>query len=214
MQSVSSNKLLKALKKTLHKSSNFAPIKQINMALIESNPFAAGTSAPDFTLLNSASNEQVTISSLKGEKGMVIMFICNHCPFVVHVNDQLVKLANDYQSKGISFVAISSNSIKTHPQDGPEYMKEHAKNNNYPFPYLFDATQEAATAYDAACTPDFYIFDADLNSVYHGQLDGSRPGNNIPVTGEDMRNSLDALLKNEALIENQKPSIGCSIKWG
>ncbi len=183
------------------------------MALIESNPFPTGTKAPDFNLLNTVTNKYLSLSEVKGEKGTVIQFICNHCPFVVHLNEELVKLANDYSSKGISFVAISSNSVKTHPQDGPEFMKEHAKQNNYPFPYLYDKTQEIATAYDAACTPDFYIFDADLKSVYHGQLDSSRPGNDIPVTGEDIRKSLDGLLSGADPMENQKPSIGCSIKW-
>ena len=184
------------------------------MALIESNPFPIGTEAPTFQLLDTVSGKFLSLPQLRGEKGTVIMFICNHCPFVINVNEELVKLANDYTIKGISFIAISSNSITTHPQDGPEHMTEHAKKMDYPFPYLYDETQEIATAYDAACTPDFYIFDKDLKTVYHGQLDASRPGNEIAVTGEDMRRSLDSLLNNEHPLANQKPSIGCSIKWG
>ena len=184
------------------------------MALIESNPFPTGTLAPDFKLLDTVSGKNLSLSSAKGEKGTVIMFICNHCPFVIHVNEELVRLTNDYLNKGVGFVAVSSNSVKTHPQDGPEFMTEHAKKMGYPFPYLYDETQEIAASYDAACTPDFYIFDANLKSVYHGQLDSSRPGNEIPVTGGDMRKSLDNLLTGTSPLENQKPSIGCSIKWG
>ncbi|MEJ6492258.1 MAG: thioredoxin family protein [Flavobacteriales bacterium] len=184
------------------------------MALIESNPFPTGTLAPDFNLLDTVSGKNLSLTSIKGEKGTVIMFICNHCPFVIHVNEELVRLANDYSNKGVGFVAISSNSVKTHPQDGPDFMTEHAKKMGYPFPYLYDETQEIAVAYDAACTPDFYIFNAELKSVYHGQLDPSRPGNEIPVSGEDMRKSLDNLLAGTSPLENQKPSIGCSIKWG
>jgi hypothetical protein len=141
------------------------------------------------------------------------MFICNHCPFVIHVNDELVKMANEYQQKGIHFIAISSNEIENYPQDAPKFMKEVATKLNYPFPYLFDETQEVAKNYDAACTPDFYVFDADLKSVYHGQLDDSRPGNGKPVTGKDLRNSLDILLNKNSALEHQKPSVGCGIKW-
>lgn len=184
------------------------------MALIESNPFPTGTPAPDFNLLDTVSGKNLTLGELKGEKGTVVMFICNHCPFVIHVNEELVRLAKDYTSKGIGIIAISSNSVETHPQDGPEFMTQHAAKMRYPFPYLYDKTQEVATAYDAACTPDFYIFDAELKSVYHGQMDSSRPGNETPVTGEDMRKSLDFLLSGKSALENQKPSIGCSIKWG
>ena len=141
------------------------------------------------------------------------MFICNHCPFVIHVNDALIKMANEYQQKGINFIAISSNEIENYPQDAPEFMKKVANNLSYPFHYLFDETQEVAKNYAAACTPDFYAFDKELKSIYHGQLDDSRPGNGKPVTGINLRNSLDNLIEKKAVIENQKPSMGCGIKW-
>lgn len=183
------------------------------MARTESNEFAIGTIAPQFKLINTIDNKYYTLNSLKGKKGTVIMFICNHCPFVIHVNDELIKMANEYQHKGINFIAISSNDIVNYPQDAPHLMKKVAKELHYPFPYLYDETQEIAKKYDAACTPDFYIFNADLKSIYHGQLDDSRPGNNKPVTGKDIRNSLDNLLENKSILKNQKPSMGCGIKW-
>ncbi|WP_298782449.1 thioredoxin family protein [uncultured Polaribacter sp.] len=183
------------------------------MARTESNEFAIGKKAPDFTLINSVDNKMVSLNEAKGKKGTVIMFICNHCPFVIHVNEELVKMASMYQEKGINFIAISSNEIENYPQDGPKFMKKVSENLNYPFPYLFDETQQVAKAYDAACTPDFYIFDADLKSVYHGQLDDSRPGNGKPVTGIDIRNALHNLLETKSVLENQKPSVGCGIKW-
>jgi peroxiredoxin len=183
------------------------------MALTESNNFEIGKIAPDFYLQDTISNENFTLSDLKGKKGTVIMFICNHCPFVIHINDQLVKMANDYLSKGIHFIAISSNDVDNYPQDGPIYMKQVGLKLKYPFPYLFDENQEVAKQYNAACSPDFYVFNEHLKSVYHGQLDDSRPGNRIPVTGSNIRNSLDKLLTNEVNPEKQKPSIGCSIKW-
>lgn len=141
------------------------------------------------------------------------MFICNHCPYVQHVNSQIVKLANDYLSKGIAFIAISSNDVNAYPEDSPEKMKIYAERFNYPFPYLFDETQEVAMAYDAACTPDFYIFDGKMTCVYRGQLDDSRPGNDKPLTGKDIRDALDAILSGNEVSEAQKPSIGCNIKW-
>jgi thiol-disulfide isomerase/thioredoxin len=183
------------------------------MSLVESKYFETGKTAPNFSLLDVVSNQQMDLTNLKGENGTVIMFICNHCPFVVQVNNELVKLANDYLSKGISFVAISSNDVNYYPQDGPIYMKQVALKLYYPFPYLYDESQKVAKVYDASCTPDFYLFDGDLKSVYHGQLDNSRPGNGIPVTGLDMRNAIDLLLKNELNTNLQKPSIGCGIKW-
>ncbi len=183
------------------------------MALTESNPFPIGTLAPDFTLLDTKSDQQLSLSEIKGGKGTAIFFICNHCPFVIHVNDELVRMANEYSEKGIRFIAISSNNVETHPQDGPDFMKSHAEKQGYPFPYLYDESQEVAKAYDATCTPDLYLFDADLKSVYHGQLDGSRPGNEIPVSGSDFRNAMDQLLAGNGAIEDQKPSIGCGIKW-
>ncbi|WP_159948633.1 thioredoxin family protein [Polaribacter septentrionalilitoris] len=183
------------------------------MARTESNKFEIGTKAPNFTLINTIDDKHYSLSELKGEKGTVIMFICNHCPFVIHVNEQLVKLGNEYQPKGINFIAISSNDVENYPQDAPHLMKKLAEDLQYPFPYLYDETQEVAKAYDAACTPDFYVFDGDLQSVYHGQLDDSRPGNGKTVTGTDMRNALDTLLEIKTPIENQKPSVGCGIKW-
>jgi len=183
------------------------------MALTESNEFKLGTKAPDFTLINTVDDKEYSLNQLKGEKGTVIMFICNHCPFVIHVNNELVKMANEFQEKGIKFIAISSNEIENYPQDAPKYMKEVAENLNYPFPYLFDETQQVAKAYDAACTPDFYVFDAELNAVYHGQLDDSRPGNSAPLNGKDIRKALHNLLENKDNLANQKPSMGCGIKW-
>jgi thiol-disulfide isomerase/thioredoxin len=141
------------------------------------------------------------------------LFICNHCPFVKHVDAGIVKLAQDYQDKGISFVAISSNDIENFPQDAPDLMKVEAERVGYSFPYLFDESQEVAKAYQAACTPDFYIFDGNLKCVYRGQMDDSRPGNALPVTGNDIRQALEALLSNQAVSEDQKPSLGCGIKW-
>jgi peroxiredoxin len=183
------------------------------MALTPSNIFEKGTKAPDFKLMDTISDRTISLSDVQGEKGTIIFFICNHCPFVIHVNEQLVQLANDYLSKGFGFVAISSNDVKNYPQDAPELMKIHAKNVGYPFPYLYDETQEVAKAYDAACTPDLYVFDGDLRSVYHGQLDNSRPGNRIPVTGQDMRAVLDSILDGSKYIGQEKPSMGCNIKW-
>jgi peroxiredoxin len=172
-----------------------------------------GKKAPDFNLPDTVSDNNLSLQQLKGSVATVVMFICNHCPFVKHVNPQLVQMANEYISKGIQFVAISSNDAAGYPEDGPEQMKLVAKQLQYPFPYLYDATQEVAKAYEAACTPDFFIFNNALQLVYRGQLDGSRPGNGVPVTGEDMREALDHLIKGEAVQEDQRPSIGCNIKW-
>jgi len=183
------------------------------MARTPSNMLPLGTKAPSFTLRDTVSQTNKNLNDLKGAKGTVIMFICNHCPFVIHVNKMLVEIANDYSTKSIGFIAISSNDVVNYPQDSPERMKIHAKENNYPFPYLYDETQEIAKAYDAACTPDIYVFDKDLKLVYRGQLDDSRPGNNIPVTGNDLRHALECLLNNTQNINTQKPSIGCNIKW-
>lgn len=183
------------------------------MALTPSNPFPIGTEAPSFILQDTVSGKLLQLQDLKGAKGTVIMFICNHCPFVIHVNDELVKLANDYKAQGIGFIAISSNDVERYPQDSPELMKETAVRLQYPFPYLYDETQAVAKAYDAACTPDFYVFDADLKTTYHGQLDDSRPGNGKPLTGNDIRNAINAVLNKAKPITPQKPSVGCGIKW-
>ncbi len=183
------------------------------MALTPSNPFPVGSKAPNFSLFDTVSDSTISLENIRGEKGTIVMFICNHCPFVIHVNDELVRLANEYSVKGIGFVAISSNDVENYPQDAPDKMKIHAQEVGYPFPYLYDETQEVAKAYDAACTPDLYVFNADLESVYHGQLDDSRPGNGIPITGIDIRNVLDSVLNNRTYDGLQKPSIGCNIKW-
>lgn len=172
-----------------------------------------GKKAPDFTLPDTVSGKMLSLQVIKGNTATVIMFICNHCPFVKHVNEQLVQLGNDYKNKGISFIAISSNDVAGYPQDGPEQMKLLASQLQYPFPYLYDQSQQAAKAYEAACTPDFFIFDADLLLVYRGQLDDSRPGNDKPVTGADIRNALNHLVAGKPVPTDQKPSIGCNIKW-
>ena len=183
------------------------------MARTPSNMIPLGTIAPGFSLPDTVSGETLDLNDLRGSNGTVIMFICNHCPFVKHVNAGIVQLASDYQSKGVSFIAISSNDVENYPDDSPELMAVNARNEGFTFPYLYDETQEVAKAYDAACTPDFYIFDSALKLVYRGQLDDSRPENGIPVTGSDMRTALDNLLENRAINEDQKPSIGCNIKW-
>ncbi len=183
------------------------------MAKTESNMLPLGTLAPDFKLPDTVSDKAISFDDVYSEKGTVVMFICNHCPYVLHVNEGLVKLAKEYQEKGISFVAISSNDVNNYPQDGPDKMKAHAKEVGYPFPYLYDESQEVAKAYDAACTPDFYVFDKDKKLVYRGQMDGSRPNSGIPVTGEDLRTALDAVLEGKPVTEVQRPSMGCNIKW-
>lgn len=183
------------------------------MAATESNMMPLGTKAPYFNLPDPLSGKNRTLNELKSDKATVIMFICNHCPFVKHVQAELVKLANDYIPRGISFIAINSNDVVAYPEDSPERMKEVAKQLGYPFPYLYDESQAIARAYGAACTPDFYIFDKDLKCVYRGQLDDSRPSNQIPVTGKDIRAALEAILAGQPVDPNQKPSIGCNIKW-
>lgn len=183
------------------------------MARTPSNMLALGTQAPEFSLLDTVSDQTLSLETSKGKNGTVIAFICNHCPFVIHVNPEISKMAREYQSKGIAFIAISSNDVINYPQDGPHLMKEKAKEAGYSFPYLYDETQEVAQAYDAACTPDFYLFNSELKLVYRGQLDDSRPGNGIPVTGTDLRNAMEALLNEKEINTQQKPSIGCNIKW-
>lgn len=172
-----------------------------------------GSKAPDFKLIDTVSDQNLSLKNLKGEKATLIMFICNHCPYVKHVNAGIIQLANDYRSKGISFVAISSNDAVGYPADSPDKMKETANELGYPFPYLYDEDQSVAKAYEAACTPDFFLYDKELRLVYRGQLDDSRPGNGIEVTGKDLRAAIDAILNNTSVAEFQKPSIGCNIKW-
>lgn len=183
------------------------------MAAVESTMLELGTHAPDFRLPSVTGGSVNLHSYSKHSKGVVVMFICNHCPYVKHLNASLVALANDYIHKGIGFVAISSNDIENYPQDAPDKMAEVVEKEKYPFPYLYDETQEVAKAYKAACTPDFFVFDKDLSLVYRGQFDESRPGNELPVTGNDLRTALDKLLAGDEPVENQIPSIGCNIKW-
>ncbi|MCM4161803.1 thioredoxin family protein [Antarcticibacterium sp. W02-3] len=183
------------------------------MARTPSNMLPLGTKAPDFELIDAITNQRCSLEDLRGEKGTVIMFICNHCPFVKHVNEEIVRVANDYRVLGFGFVAIMSNDVENYPDDHPDLMWKVARKHHFPFPYLYDSTQEVAKAYDAACTPDFYLFDSDLKLIYRGQLDDSRPGNGIPVNGRDLREALDSVLNNRKVQAHQKPSIGCNIKW-
>lgn len=183
------------------------------MSLTESNMIGLGTLAPDFTLPNTLSGNNLSLKDAKGSKGTVIIFSCNHCPFVIHVNDELIAVAKEYASKGINFVVISSNDVESYPQDSPEKMKILGEELGYPFPYLYDKTQDVAKAYDAACTPDIYLYDGDLKLYYRGRLDGSRPGNDIPLTGNDLRGAIDDLLADKTPPSKQYPSAGCNIKW-
>lgn len=183
------------------------------MAYTLSTMLPLGTVAPNFQLPDTISGKTCTFKDVKGEKATVVMFLSNHCPYVHHVNPEIVRLALDYQTKGIGFVAISSNDIENYPDDAPDKMVLVAKKEGYTFPYLFDETQLVAKAYDAACTPDFYLFDHNDKLVYRGQLDDSRPKSGKPATGVDLRNALDALLANEPVSDFQRPSGGCNIKW-
>ena len=183
------------------------------MALTESNMLPLGTHAPGFELFEPLTGSQVSLDDIQSDKATVVMFICNHCPYVIHVNSELVKLANDYRGKGVSFVGISSNDVQNYPDDGPDQMRIVAKVLQYPFPYLYDESQEVARAYDAACTPDFYVFDAEMKLAYRGRLDASRPHSGIPLTGEDLRKAIDSVLSGDAVNEVQYPSAGCNIKW-
>lgn len=184
------------------------------MANTPSNMLPLGTRAAFFELPNpSKNNAPESLEDLKGEKGTLVMFICNHCPFVLHVIDKLVELYQDYQPKGIEFIAISSNDVEKYPVDGPELMIDFAEEKGMNFPYLYDESQAVAKAYDAACTPDFYLFDDKLDLVYRGQMDASRPGNQKEVTGEDLIIAFENLLAGQPQEEDQAPSMGCNIKW-
>ncbi|MEQ9298558.1 MAG: thioredoxin family protein [Cyclobacteriaceae bacterium] len=183
------------------------------MSLTPSNMLPLGTPAPDFELLDTISDKRLSLSTIKSDKATVIMFICNHCPYVIHIEEEMVNLAHEYMAKGIGFVAISSNDIQNYPADAPDKMKEKAQELDFKFPYLYDETQEIAKAYMAACTPDFYIFDQDLSCVYRGRMDDATPGNGKPVTGKDLRAALDALLLGNPIAGEQIPSMGCNIKW-
>ena len=183
------------------------------MARTPSNMMPLGTVAPYFNLYDTASGKNMQIDECIKEKGLLVMFICNHCPFVVHVIDELISIGNDYLPKGIGMVAISSNDVENYPDDSPEKMRDLAKLKDFPFPYMYDETQEIAKAYNAACTPDIFLFDKDKKCVYRGQIDNSRPGNDIPVTGKDLRDALENLISGKAINEIQYPGIGCNIKW-
>lgn len=184
------------------------------MALTQSKPLPFGVQAPNFNLPDAQDGKTKQLYDLKGQQATLVMFICNHCPYVIHINQALVKLANDYANLGVSFIAISSNDAAAYPADSFEIMKLHAKHESYPFPYLYDESQEVAKAYDAVCTPEFYLFDAELKLQYHGELDDSSPGKpEVPVTGNSLRTAIDALLKGEEVSKDQKHSMGCSIKW-
>lgn len=171
-----------------------------------------GAKAPDFALPDTE-GRIVRLSDFDGAPALLVIFLCNHCPYVKHIADTLAKFAKEYQEKGVAIVAINSNDVQSYPDDSPEKMREEVKLRGYTFPYLYDETQEVAKAYRAACTPDFFLFDKDRRLVYRGQFDDSRPGNGIPVTGKDLRAALDALLAGKPVSPDQKPSLGCNIKW-
>ena len=183
------------------------------MCIRDSNMLALGTKAPAFSLPDTLSDRTLSFDDIKGDKGTVVVFSCNHCPFVIHVNHEMVSIANDFMSQGVGFTVISSNDVDNYPDDSPEKMSIVGKVLKYPFPYLYDQSQAAAKAYDAACTPDFYLFNSNDELVYRGRMDGSRPGNNIPVNGADLRSAIDAVLLGIDEITPQIPSAGCNIKW-
>lgn len=184
------------------------------MAKTASSMLPLGTIASAFCLKDVVSGKNISLDKDASKIGTVILFICNHCPYVKHVNPELVKLANDYIPKGIRFIAINSNDASQYPEDSPAYMRTIAQELNYPFPYLYDETQEVAMAYQAKCTPDFFVFDKNNALVYRGQLDDSRLGNNIPLSGKSIRTALDCVLSNTPVtIDDQRPSLGCNIKW-
>jgi len=182
------------------------------MALTPSTMLELGTKAPDFHLPDT-DGKTVALDDFRDAPALLVIFLCNHCPFVKHVRHELAALAREYQGRGVAVVGISSNDVGTHPDDGPEMMKQEKAEVGYTFPYLYDETQEVAKAYQAACTPDFFLFDRETRLVYRGQLDDSRPGNPIPVTGKDLRAALDAVLAGTPVPEKQRPSMGCNIKW-
>jgi thiol-disulfide isomerase/thioredoxin len=183
------------------------------MAETPSRMLPLGTLAPDFRLFDTRTNQYLSLSELKSATATVIMFLCNHCPYVKHIQSELAEIAKTYQAKGISFIAISSNDAKSYPQDGPNEMHTEGLNHHYTFPYLYDETQEVAIAYQAACTPDLYVFNDQLQCVYRGRFDDSTPGNGRPVTGINLTQALDQILSGTPVTIDQKPSVGCNIKW-
>ncbi len=172
-----------------------------------------GTSAPDFELPDVTSGKTTTLDTFRDKKALLVMFICRHCPFVKHVQEELARIARDYVQQDLGIVAISSNDVESHADDSPDQLKKQAQELSFNFPYCHDETQAVAKAYRAACTPDFFLFDSDRKLVYRGQLDDSRPGNDQPVTGRDLRQALDAVLAGRPVDSDQKPSMGCNIKW-
>lgn len=182
------------------------------MVMTPSTMLPLGTPAPDFSLLN-VDGTTVSLSDFADAKGLLVVFMCNHCPFVIHLADQLAQFADEYMAQGLAVVGISANDISTHPADSPDKMTKEAASRGYRFPYLYDQSQDVAIAYRAACTPDFFLFDADQKLVYRGQFDSSRPDSGAPVTGEDLRAAADAVLAGQKPSEEQRPSIGCNIKW-
>jgi peroxiredoxin len=183
------------------------------MSLTESTMLELGTTAPDFSLTDVTTGKTVRRDDFRGKDALLVMFICAHCPYVKHVEKSLGTLGADYAGKSLAIVAISSNDVATHPADGPEGLKAQAKTHGFAFPYLYDESQSVARAYKAACTPDFFLFDKDFRLVYRGQYDASRPGNGVPVTGQDLRAAIDTVLAGKQVLAEQRPSIGCNIKW-
>jgi len=189
------------------------PNRSCSMAMTPSTMLPLGTVAPDFSLPDTVGGRTLTLADVRGSRGTLVMFICNHCPYVQHVNAELVRVARDYAAQGVGIVAISANDATAYPADGPERMREVARQQGYTFPYLHDATQKVARAYDAACTPDFFLFDASDRLVYRGRLDASTPGNGKKLDGADLRGALDGLLAGREPLAVQQPSVGCNIKW-
>ncbi len=183
------------------------------MAVTPSTRLELGTTAPDFHLGDAVSGKVLSLADFKDAPALVVAFVCNHCPYVKHLGKSLAAFGRDVQAKGVAMVGISSNDVSTHPQDGPEKMAQEAREVGYTFPYLYDETQDVAKAYRAACTPDFYVFDGERRLVYRGQFDDSRPGNKLPITGADLRDAVDAVLEGREISADQKPSMGCNIKW-
>lgn len=183
------------------------------MAAVPSTMVALGSDAPRFTLENTRTGGQDSFDSVRGEKGTLVMFICNHCPYVINIRPRLLEILREAIVQGLGVIAVNSNSMESHPQDGPDEMKRLAEEEDWPFPFVFDRTQEVGHAYQAACTPDFFLFDADAKLYYRGQFDDSRPKNDEPVTGADLKNALDLLLAGKPAPEQQLPSLGCNIKW-
>ena len=182
------------------------------MTVTPSTMLALGTQAPDFTLPDTE-GKMVSRDDFADAPALLVIFMCNHCPYVKHIREGLAKMGRDYQAKGVAVVGINPNDVINFPQDSPEKMAQEVRSAGYTFPYLYDESQQVATAYRAACTPDFFLFDRDRKLVYRGQMDDSRPGNGIPVTGTDLRAAMDAVLQAGPIPEKQKPSMGCNIKW-